>query len=311
MSGSILVSGKGHAESEEGRVLRGDVPGVSPSPIIHRSSPSWRLLITAPQPGSLNMAIDEAIASAVAEGRVPPTLRLYRWNPPCLSLGYFQSATETVDLQRCRELGVDCVRRPTGGRAVLHDDELTYSLAAPESHPLVSGDVTESYRKISAAVLAGLRHLGIAAETAPPAPGQSRPSAPTSAVCFHVPSDYELTVEGRKIVGSAQMRTRGVVLQHGSFLLSTDPGKLFWLLKLPPEQTREALIESFRQRVTSAQEVLGRPVSFAEAAKAMTEGFAAALRVELAEGALTSEEISQAERLQAEKYGSPNWNYRR
>ena len=270
----------------------------------------WRLLITPPQPGALNMAIDEAIAEAVANRLVPPTLRCYRWEPPCLSVGYFQSVAETVDLERCQELGVDCVRRPTGGRAVLHDDELTYSLSAPEAHPLVSGDVTESYRKISQGVLAGLRELGIPAEAAPPRPVRSPLSTPASAVCFYVPSDYELTVEGRKIVGSAQMRTRGVVLQHGSFLLSADPHKLYALLKLGSEEERAAQIESFYRRVTSASAVLGRPVSFDTAAAAMARGFASALGVELLEGELTAEEVARAECLRAEKYGSPAWNYR-
>lgn len=120
----------------------------------------WRLLKTGFADGATNMAIDEAILLAVAEGKAPPTLRFYGWEPPCLSIGYSQSMGE-VDVDRCRKAGIGLVRRPTGGRAILHADELTYSVVAPQTEPRVAGGVIESYRRLSLGLVAGLRALSL------------------------------------------------------------------------------------------------------------------------------------------------------
>ena len=165
----------------------------------------WRLIYDQPTFGARNMALDEAILTAVAAGDAPPTLRLYSWTPPCLSLGYGQHAHE-ADLDRLAARGWGIVRRPTGGRAILHADELTYSLALPLDDPLAAGGVIDSYRRISAALLAALQRLG-AQPSAERAPAES--SQPLSPVCFETPSHYEITVAGRKLIGSAQMRRRG------------------------------------------------------------------------------------------------------
>ena len=154
----------------------------------------WRLLRHGPATGAENMAIDEAITMAIAEGLVPPTLRFYAWTPPCVSMGRNQKVAE-VDAARCAARGYGIVRRPTGGRAILHTDELTYSVIAAPDHPLMAGLVLDSYLRLSVGLVAGLTRLGIAAE---PAPGTNRPGPDVSAACFEVPSAYEIVAGTRK-----------------------------------------------------------------------------------------------------------------
>ncbi|MHB1005511.1 MAG: lipoate--protein ligase family protein [Chloroflexota bacterium] len=255
------------------------------------------------------MAVDEAIQRAHAAGEVPPTLRFYRWHPACLSLGYFQSA-EQVDFARLRERGLGFVRRPTGGRAILHDRELTYSVVARENDPRVAGGVVESYRRLSAGLLAGLRRLGAPAETQPSHPGDGRPHS-RNAACFDVPSDYELTVGGRKLIGSAQTRQLGTILQHGSLLLEMDCRAIYDLFVFPSEETRARLVADLEQRMVSLREVVGREVAFAEAAAAIREGFAEALAVELVPGELTAAEKALAAELRATRYAANTWNLTR
>ena len=166
----------------------------------------WRLIIdSAPRSGAANMAVDQAIAEACAAGDSPPTVRFYRWKPPAVSLGRLQPISD-LDTRRVEELGYEIVRRPTGGRAILHTDEFTYSVAAAMHHPLMRGGVMDAYLRISNALLAGLHRLGVTAEKAP---GDVRVGADVSAVCFEVPSAYEITVGTRKLMGSAQSRRAG------------------------------------------------------------------------------------------------------
>jgi len=272
--------------------------------------------------GATNMAIDEAILLAVAEGKAPPTLRFYGWQPPCLSIGYNQSAGE-VDVGRCRERGVDFVRRPTGGRAVLHADELTYSVVAPQDEPRVAGGVIESYRRLSQGLIAGLRALGVDAVQAEEwTPQLAAVGARASsgvrqigdgekpAACFHVPSAYEVAVGGRKLVGSAQVRRRGCVLQHGSLPLTGDVARILDFLRMP-EGRREELKRELRERATSLGEALGRAVPFEEAARALAEGFAKALNLRLVPGGLSERELALAEQLRRERYATREWNFRR
>ena len=147
----------------------------------------WRLLRTGKRSGAENMAIDEAILIAGGEGKVPPTIRFYGWEPPTLSIGYFQRAAREVDLERLRERGVGLVRRPTGGRAVLHDKELTYSVIAPENLPGMPSSVIQSYRLISTGLLEGFRRLGLSAEMVSLEEPAARNGSPDSAACFDSP----------------------------------------------------------------------------------------------------------------------------
>lgn len=270
---------------------------------------AWRVITHAAADGPANMAIDEAIAEAVREGRVPPTLRFYAWQPACLSLGYAQPAVD-VDFERLRASGWNAVRRLTGGRAILHIDELTYSVAAPADEPRVSGGVIESYRRLSRGLTAGLAALGAAVEA-----DQAADSAAhrfKGPVCFEVPSDYEITVDGRKLIGSAQTRRGGgeVVLQHGALPLSGDVSRICDVLTFDSEEARQAARERVLRRAITLEEALGQRIDFASAADAITEGFAGALNLTLEPGELTDTERAQAEALCAEKYAAPAWTFR-
>jgi len=267
---------------------------------------SWRLLNTGFATGACNMAIDEAILVAHSRGEVPPTVRFYGWDPPALSLGYFQEADKEVDFAACRSVGIDVVRRPTGGRAVLHDQEVTYSLVATENDPMVPGGVLESYLQISRGLVAGLENLGIQAEIV--SHGHQKMG---TAACFDSPSWYELVVEGRKLVGSAQTRKAGCLLQHGSILIDLDVDKLFNVLNLPNDAVRMRLRENFRQRACSLVEVMGQKPDFDVVCRAFAEGFSRGLGIELVPGELTIAEKESAEQLAQGKYGQDNWNRKR
>jgi lipoate-protein ligase A len=286
----------------------------------HYPSAAWRLLITPPADGATNMAIDEAILHALADGVGRPTLRFYQWDPPCLSLGYNQHHAE-VDETACARLGYTWVRRATGGRAILHTDELTYSVIAPLDEPRVAGGIVESYRRLSGGLLAGLRALGADVFQAQ----EERVLNPAqSAVCFDTPSNYEITVDGKKIVGSAQVRRRGMVLQHGSLPLTGDLGRIFNCLRLAeptpggPElkdgQASAQPLAGWRSwllaRAATLEQVLGRPVPFEEAAQALARGFDGALDLRLESAELSDYEHSLAERLRREQYAADSWNRR-
>lgn len=194
------------------------------------SDASWRLLLDPPAPGAWNMAVDEVLLDGTAAGSAPPTLRFYGWAPPCLSLGYFQSF-EVVDVAACRRLGVDVVRRPTGGRAILHDRELTYSVALPLRLLGTDAAVLPSYHRLSLALQRGLNRLGAPVVLAPQRAAQ--PSPDHGPACFDRPSAHEILLDGRKLVGSAQVRRATAVLQHGSILIEPRIERLLACLRLP------------------------------------------------------------------------------
>jgi lipoate-protein ligase A len=272
----------------------------------------WRLIVdAAPRSGAANMAVDQAIAEACAAGDSPPTVRFYRWRPPAVSLGRLQPISD-LDERRVTELGYEIVRRPTGGRAILHTDEFTYSVAAAMHHPLMRGGVMDAYLRISNALLAGLHRLGAAAEKAP---GDVRVSPDVSAVCFEVPSAYEITVGTRKLMGSAQSRRAGYVLQHGSLPLVGDITRLIDVLALTPEQA-DALRAELRGRACTLAQALGVAddsdgVTFPPVAAAMEAGFATALQLDLRPGELTAAEVRRSAQLIRTQFGSDAWNRQR
>jgi len=253
-----------------------------------RYSPAiWRLLVDdAPRTGAANMALDEAIMDAVAAGESPPTLRFYAWQPPCLSLGKRQPLSG-VDLDRCQRDGVDVVRRATGGLAILHTDELTYSIATLPSDPRAEGAILDAYRSLSQGLVAGLRLLGLPAMMNPVDPLAAKY---TSAACFEVPTAYEITVGERKLLGSAQTRPAGRVLQHGSLPLYGDIARVVDCLFFRDMYEREALRMHLRARATTLEAALGRRAGFAEAAQALARGFARALTLTLEPGNVTEAE---------------------
>ena len=248
---------------------------------------TWRLLVDdAPRTGAANMALDEAIMEAVAAGESPSTLRFYAWLPACLSLGKRQPLSG-VDLDRCHRDGVDVVRRATGGLAILHTDELTYSIATLPSDPRAEGAILDAYRKLSQGLVAGLRLLGLPAAMNPVDPLAAKY---TSAACFEVPTAYEITVGERKLLGSAQTRPAGRVLQHGSLPLFGDIARVVDWLAFGDVYEREALRMHLRARATTLEAALGRPVGFAEAAAALARGFAQALNLTLEPATVTEAE---------------------
>ncbi|MCG9967168.1 lipoate--protein ligase family protein [Pelotomaculum terephthalicicum JT] len=266
----------------------------------------WRFIETGFNDAATNMAIDEAILTCHGRGKVPPTLRFYRWRPPAISLGYFQRLEKEVNAGLCRELGIQVVRRLTGGRAVLHDRELTYSVVVSESHPLMPATVTESYKVISGGLLAGLKRLGICAAIAPR--NRSRSGELSPAACFNTLSSYELTVNGKKIAGSAQVRRQGVILQHGSLPWELDADKLFLVLKFSGRQAADRMKQAFLAKATCMRAVTEREIPWAEISAALREGFKSALGVELETGRLTAEETRLALELVTLKYKSQEWN---
>lgn len=278
---------------------------------------TWRFIRSGACSPAMNMAVDEAILTAHSEGKVPPTLRFYGWEPATLSIGYFQKAAEEVCFDALKRRGIGFVRRPTGGRAVLHDDELTYSMIVSESYPGMPTSVTEAYRVLSEGLVQGFRLLGLNAEMAQLATEEDKLkyAAASSAACFDSPSWYELVVEGRKVAGSAQTRQKSVILQHGSILLDMDVDLLFELLQFPSERVRERLKQSFTGKAVAINELcraLNRPpVTLAQAEEAFRQGIAQGLGIELEEAQLTPYEEQLARQLVEEKYGNDEWNLRR
>ncbi len=273
----------------------------------------WRFIDSGYCPPAFNMALDEALLDWHSEGKIPPTIRFYGWNPPTLSIGYFQKVEKEIDLDAVKRHGLGFVRRPTGGRGVLHDKELTYSVIVSESHPAMPKTVTEAYRVISQGILEGFRFLGLDAYFAVPKTEEEKADlrSPRSAVCFDAPSWYELVVEGRKIAGSAQTRQKGVILQHGSILLDLDEDLLFSLFKYPNERVKERLQRDFKKKAVAINELTSRTVTIEEAKEAFYKGFEKGLNIVLEPYTLTAEELAYVEELARTKYESDEWNFKR
>lgn len=265
----------------------------------------WRLIYDSPMNGAANMAADEAILQAVAQGASPPTLRLYGWEPFCLSLGYGQSLKD-VDLAALEARGWNLVRRPTGGRAILHGDELTYSVALPADHPLAQGAILDSYLRLSAALLQAMTALG-ASVTADP---DGAPGGAKGAVCFEVPSRYEITFGGKKLIGSAQVRKHGGMLQHGTIPLWGDIGRICDVLCYATDAERAAARQLVGERATTLESA-GVWVTWEAAAAALVDGFAATLDIDLIQDGLTPAELARADELYRGVYSTDAWNHKR
>ena len=266
----------------------------------------WRLLSSGNNDGPTNMAIDEAILETIATGDSPPTLRIYGWKPSCISLGFRQSY-DIVNADYCRDNGWDIVRRPTGGRAILHIDELTYSVCAPAVEPRVRGSVLESYQRLSKALLAGLGLMGFLPARAEPDPQAISKNSPA---CFDEPSNYEITVNGRKLIGSAQMRKKGAVLQHGSLPLRGNLARIVPALNFNGAGDQMALADHLGQNAITLESALGRETTFEAAAGQLVQGFAQTLNLDLLPSELTQAEKSAVRRLLAQKYANDDWSKR-
>jgi lipoate-protein ligase A len=260
---------------------------------------AFRLIVHPRMEGRLDMAIDEALAEAVGSGRSIPMVRLYGFSPPTLSLGRFQKVKGWVDLDGLATEGVTLVRRPTGGHAVLHDNELTYSVALPKagartvSRTAGGGRKREVYLFIARALLEGLSALGVSGSI-----NAAQVGDPHNPDCFSSAGEYEITARGRKLIGSAQMTTRTAILQHGSIPLS-NPGRrvLRYIRAERPLESHEP---------TCLNEQTGRTLSFEEVRDAFSRAIAASLGATVSD--LLPEESEAAERIRAEKYASDEWN---
>jgi lipoate-protein ligase A len=257
----------------------------------------WRLLVTEPAEGAVNMAIDEALWRGRQAGTSPPTLRFYAWQPPTVSLGYGQPLGDDVSLDTCRALGVGVVRRPTGGSAIYHDGperELTYSVAATAEDLGVGPDLLETYHWIGRALLRGLNALGAGAEMVPVVAGDG----PVPAFCFARTGRYEIEVGGRKLVGSAQRRQGTSFLQHGAVLLGVDATRLraVFPTTVDPLATLATL-----------ETALGRRPGFDEVAATLEAAFAAEHGLTLRPGGLSAEEAERVDVLVRDRYASPAW----
>jgi len=242
--------------------------------------PEWRLLLTGYDGPFMNMGIDESILMHRSRGENAPTIRLYGWSKPTVSIGYFQRLAEEVDLDKAMQLGVGYVRRISGGGSVLHEHEVTYSLVASETDPTIPSDIQESIRLICGGVVSGLRELGIDAEFRPV---------------------NDVVVGDRKVSGSAQTRKFHSILQHGTVLLEVDHPKALSILRRASKA---------KKHVAGINECLPGGASFERVSEALVRGFERELRIKLVIGALSGSEGDLAAELAAGKYSTVEWNRR-
>lgn len=249
-----------------------------------------RILETGARSAAFNMGLDEAVLESVSAGAVPPTLRLYAWDPAAVSLGYFQGLHEEVDIEACHARGVDVVRRITGGGAVFHQAEVTYSIVIPEHHPLAPHSIIASYEIICSGIVAGLATLGVVARFVP---------------------INDIVAQGKKVSGNAQTRKKGCLLQHGTVLLDVDVDLMFELLKVPQEKARGRIVADVKARVAGLSALCGRPVGFEEASRAILDGFVRALDLDPLPGAPELAETARAETIARERFADSEWTARR
>jgi lipoate-protein ligase A len=255
----------------------------------------WRLIRTGFNDAFTNMAMDEAMLISRIEGIVPNTVRFYKWKPSAVSLGFSQQVEKEVDVEACRRLGIEIVRRPTGGGAVYHDSqgELTYSVAV--SYDAIPSDVLSSYRHLCKGIIIACGKLGLDAQMSFDDQARQCPN---------------ITINGKKISGSAQTRRRNVLLQHGTILLDSNLEIMTKVLKMG-RPTACMPLERLQSRVTTLRRTLERPVPFEEVEEKLRLGFEEALNIRLSEQAFSSLELRQASELRLRKYSTYEWNFSR
>lgn len=266
----------------------------------------WRLIYTEGNNGYYNMAVDEAIAIACREGVVPPTLRFYTWSPPCISIGYFQK----IDMDNLDIKNMAVIRRITGGRAVLHGNDLSYSIVCNTENSLFPDNIDGTYYAISESLITGLKHLGINPDPLNPQQHRTRARAGSrmdakcirvkrgrrgytlhyqqSTLCFATTLGHEISINGRKLIGSAQRRWPDVFLQHGSLIVKASP-------------------QGDRLTSISLHEILGNNPDIKAIIAAFCKGFRESLGIDFITEGLTSYEIDLAERLIEDKYSKSSW----
>ncbi len=255
----------------------------------------WRLIWgKKPSDCYYNMGLDKAVQEAVASGESRNTIRLYRWNPSSVSIGYFQSMRKVINIDNCKKTGVDFIRRITGGGAVYHDleGELTYSVNCLNSDKRMPQDIIKIYELICGGIVDGLAKLNIESE-------------------FKPINDIVLKKSGKKISGSALTRRDGVILQHGTILRKVNVEKMFSLLIVPDEKIKSKMISSVKERVSSLELELGTIPSFDEIGNALIDGLENALKVKLVPGKLSEKEKTEAVRIGQELFKDEKWLFKR
>ena len=262
----------------------------------------WNLLVDGPLPASFNMAVDQVLLDHVNDPLRPPQtfLRFYQWECPTLSLGISQKTAKVVDLDYCKAQGIGVVRRITGGKAVLHDREITYSVVSNDWSYFPSGDIGETYKRIAIAILTGLREIGLETTLAQDTPSRA-PHLTSNPSCFATASQFEILCQGRKLVGSAQRRTRLGFLQHGSILLDIDPHR--W-----DKALRNRLTTEIWSRATSLSKCLGYLPDIDEVVQKLVSGFQKSFQVDLREARLDGRLHWAARELSDSKYTALEWN---
>ena len=274
--------------------------------------PKWIFINSGASSPAFNMALDEALLTWHSEGLIPPVIRFYGWQPATLSIGYFQNVEKEIDMEAVNRLGLGFVRRPTGGRGVLHEHELTYSIIVSEDYPDMPETVTEAYRVLSEGLLEGFKNLGLDAYFSVPDTEEKRADLkkPKSAVCFDAPSWYEMVVEGKKVAGSAQTRQKGVILQHGAILIDLDAEKLLSVFKFSSEAAKERMRSKIPEKAVSINSLREEPATAEECVRAFKSGFEQALSINLQPYSLTEQQLIDVKALAEKKYANAEWNFR-
>ncbi|HEY6543155.1 MAG TPA: biotin/lipoate A/B protein ligase family protein [Ktedonobacteraceae bacterium] len=264
----------------------------------------YRFLNTSVQSAAMNMAIDEAVLLHHLRGEAPPTLRVFRWSAPSISLGRFQSVEREIARDVCERQGVELVRRPTGGRAVYHHDEFTYSIIISKRYGVPSG-IVAAYTYLAQGLQAALNLLGVRAELS-----DERVNKNPSAACFASSTQADLTSGGFKLIGSAQVWKDDALLQQGSLPLDDRAAEFFGMLRFPDTAAREEALAAYRQKTTPLHTFAPR-ASWDDVASAFRAGFSSALLHDFVEGELSASEWALAHRLAEEKYRNLEWRKER
>ncbi|GEK33895.1 lipoate--protein ligase family protein [Kurthia sibirica] len=272
----------------------------------------WYFINSGKCDAAYNMALDEALLHWHGKGLIPPVIRFYEWQPATLSIGYFQKASRDINFDEIHKQNIGFVRRPTGGRAVLHEHELTYSIIVSEHYPNMPKTVTEAYRVLSEGLLKGFENLGLEAYFSVPKSTEQLEdlTKPKSAVCFDASSWYELVVEGKKVAGSAQTRQEGVILQHGAILIDLDQEKLLSLFKFASPEAKVRMAKKLPEKAVAINSLTTKMIDVAMCIEAFHTGFQEALAIELVEYNLTAQQEDFVQNLALTKYKTDEWNYK-
>lgn len=271
--------------------------------------PVWRMLKTDALTGAMNMALDEVLLQSVQAGSSPPVVRLYRWQPETVTLGYAQRGAGQVNLDYCRTHGIDVVRRLTGGRAVLHDQEVTYSVISRQDG-LFSTEILKNYQVIAEVLLHCLKRFGLEAEVARRHGSSDSTDAVTQSACFTAPAQFEIVCSGKKTCGSSQKREQESFLQHGSIPVDMDLDKLFCALSTDEKASVEQGVARLAEKVGWINRFLAQPCSIDEVEMQLMSSFVLLWPVQFHLEAPSRTELEKAQTLARDKYAHLDWHLR-